>query len=95
MTEIPLKPLDSGETMSLAEHIMGHQPDPATIAILYQETEGNPLFLVEMVRAGTLQQREQERLMGGPTFLPPKIPVKDLSRQSWVISSPLSTVSKQ
>ena len=73
MTEIPLKPLDSGETMSLAEHIMGHQPDPATIAILYQETEGNPLFLVEMVRAGTLQQREQERLMGtsSPSLLTP------------------------
>ncbi|MFL5586295.1 MAG: ATP-binding protein [Ktedonobacteraceae bacterium] len=54
VTEIALGPLSTSETTSLAEHIMGPQLDPAMINTLYQETEGNPLFVVEMVRAGTL-----------------------------------------
>src|SRR5262249_27043692 len=58
VTEITLMPLDTTETTSLAEHVMDHQPDPAIINTLYQETEGNPLFVVEMVRAGTLEQRQ-------------------------------------
>jgi len=36
---------------------MGQQLDPAMSNKLYHETEGNPLFVVEMVRAGTLGQR--------------------------------------
>src|SRR6266581_8198035 len=60
VTEIALGPLSTSETTSLAEHIMGHQLDPAMIDTLYQETEGNPLLVVEMVRAGTLEQRARE-----------------------------------
>lgn len=52
-TEIALGPLSTAETASLAEHIVGHQLEPDTLATLYHETEGNPLFVVEMVRAGT------------------------------------------
>ena len=54
VTEIALGPLSTSETTSLAEHIMGPRLDPAMIDTLYQETEGNPLFVVEMVRAGAL-----------------------------------------
>src|SRR6266567_4757990 len=54
VTEIALGPLSTSETTSLAEHIMGPQLDPAMIDTLYQETEGNPLFVVEMVRARAL-----------------------------------------
>ncbi len=53
VTEVGLRPLNTTETTSLAEHIMGHQLDPALINTLYRETEGNPLFVIEMVRAGT------------------------------------------
>src|SRR2546423_13435948 len=60
VTEIALGPLSTAETTSLAEHIMGPQLDPAMIDTLYQETEGNPLFVVEMVRAGTLPVHSPE-----------------------------------
>ncbi|MBA2396045.1 MAG: AAA family ATPase [Ktedonobacteraceae bacterium] len=60
ITEISPGPLTITETNSLAEHIMGHSLDPALSVILYHETEGNPLFVVEMVHAGTLEQAERE-----------------------------------
>jgi len=60
VTEIALGPLSTSETTSLAEHIMGPQLDPAMINTLYQETEGNPLFVVEMVRAGALPVHSPE-----------------------------------
>jgi len=60
VTEVALRPLNTAETTSLAEHLVGHQLDPAMINTLYHETEGNPLFLVEMVLAGTLEQHESK-----------------------------------
>ncbi len=56
VTEVALRPLNTLETASLAEHILGDQLDPAMSNTLFHETEGNPLFVVEMVRAGTLGQ---------------------------------------
>lgn len=50
VTEIPLGPLTTPETLSLAEHILGRQLDLTTRDALYRETEGNPLFVVEMAR---------------------------------------------
>jgi DNA-binding SARP family transcriptional activator len=55
VTEIALGPLSTSETASLAEHVLGHQLDPAMNQALYAETEGNPLFVVEIARAGTLE----------------------------------------
>ncbi|HEV3310508.1 MAG TPA: tetratricopeptide repeat protein [Chloroflexota bacterium] len=56
VTEIDLAPLDREETMRLAEtHDTGLSPStlgPAEMDALYRETEGNPLFVVEVVRAG-------------------------------------------
>ena len=60
VTEIALGPLSTAETTSLAEHIAGKQLDLAMASDLYHETEGNPLFVVEMVRAGTLPVRPAE-----------------------------------
>jgi DNA-binding SARP family transcriptional activator len=61
VTEIALGPLDTAETTSLAEHVLGHPLEPAMIDQLYAETEGNPLFVVEMARAGTLGPDEKEQ----------------------------------
>jgi len=61
VTEIALGPLTTSETTSLAEHIAGYQLDPAMISTLHHETEGNPLFVVEMMRAGTLEQCGREQ----------------------------------
>ena len=60
VTEIALKPLDTLETTALAGHLLRYQPDTAMLDTLYRETEGNPLFVVEMVRAGTLEQHAME-----------------------------------
>ncbi len=50
-SELSLAPLSEGETTELAGHLA--QGDAAAwAALLYRETEGNPLFVVEMVRAG-------------------------------------------
>ena len=51
LPEIELGPLDREETVSLATNVAGQALDPALAAELYRETEGNPLFLIEMVRA--------------------------------------------
>src|SRR5947209_2244303 len=70
VTEIALGPLTTTETTSLAEHITGHQLDPTMSNTLYSETEGNPLFVVEMARAGTLEQRTKVRSVAkGPAPL--------------------------
>jgi DNA-binding SARP family transcriptional activator/predicted ATPase len=49
---IELSALDASETAKLASQIQGSEPDMATAIRLYHETEGNPLFVVETVRAG-------------------------------------------
>ena len=65
VTEVALRPFNPIETTILAEYIMGHQLDPATINMLYYETEGNPLFVVEMARAGTLEQSGRAQAAAG------------------------------
>ena len=57
ITEIVLERLSSSETASLAEHIVGHQLDRVGSDDLYSETEGNPLFVVELARVRTLEQQ--------------------------------------
>lgn len=52
--EIALGPLTIQETTTLAEQIMGQPLNSALSDTLYAETEGNPLFVVEMARAGSL-----------------------------------------
>ncbi|MBV9230843.1 MAG: AAA family ATPase [Chloroflexi bacterium] len=49
--EISLGPLTLGETASLAEHILERELDPGTRQALYQESEGNPFFVVEIAQA--------------------------------------------
>jgi predicted ATPase len=43
VTELALEPLNAEETASLALQLAGRSLDPAAVAHLYQETEGNPL----------------------------------------------------
>ncbi len=52
LTEIELGPLDETETISLAVNVAGKRLEPGMFDTLYRETEGNPLFVVEMVRVG-------------------------------------------
>lgn len=51
VTELALQPLDAAETARLAAHIEDRELDSDSALQLYRETEGSPLFVVEMVRA--------------------------------------------
>ncbi|HKF39320.1 MAG TPA: BTAD domain-containing putative transcriptional regulator, partial [Ktedonobacteraceae bacterium] len=55
-TEVVLEPLNAADTVSLAEQVSGGNLTTTAVANLYRETEGNPLFVVETVRAGFLEQ---------------------------------------
>ena len=78
LREIELQPLDEGATFALATDVAGRTLDPALSALLYRGSEGNPLFVVEMVRAGgtmsapQIMEHGQER---APVDLPlpPKV----------------------
>jgi DNA-binding SARP family transcriptional activator/predicted ATPase len=49
--EIALGPLSAGDTASLAANMADGRPE-SSARTLYEKTRGNPLFIVEMVRAG-------------------------------------------
>jgi DNA-binding SARP family transcriptional activator len=59
LTEIELGPLNESATFLLASHIVGPELDPSLKHLLFQGSEGYPLFVVEMVRAGLGQLRSQ------------------------------------
>jgi DNA-binding SARP family transcriptional activator len=50
LTELELGPLGETETIQLATHVAGKALEQGVGSLIYQETEGNPLFIVEMVR---------------------------------------------
>ncbi len=58
LAEIELKPFEPGETAALARQITGRELDPRLAARLHKETEGNPLFVVEFMRAQMLEPSE-------------------------------------
>jgi DNA-binding SARP family transcriptional activator len=51
LVEIALEPLDAAETAALATQVGNRAFDADAATRLYRETEGNPLFVVETVRA--------------------------------------------
>jgi DNA-binding SARP family transcriptional activator len=62
LREIALWPLDAAEAALLAANVAGREVKAAEAEQIYQDTEGNPLFVVEMVRAGMANEepRRQE-----------------------------------
>ncbi len=57
--EIPLGPLDADCTASLAEQVLGRPLGSTVVEHLYRETEGNPLFVVEMLRADVVAHERE------------------------------------
>jgi DNA-binding SARP family transcriptional activator len=55
LTDIELAALTEAETAALAARVAGHDLDPTRVSSLFAEAEGNPLFIVEMMRAGAVQ----------------------------------------
>jgi DNA-binding SARP family transcriptional activator/predicted ATPase len=66
LTEIHLRPLDPSETAALATHVAGRRLKPEQARYIHLETEGNPLFVVETVRAGLVESDDI-------SSLPPKV----------------------
>jgi DNA-binding SARP family transcriptional activator len=52
LTRIELAPLSPEETAALARSLHHREPAPGTLSMIVEESEGNPLFVVEMVREG-------------------------------------------
>jgi DNA-binding SARP family transcriptional activator len=52
--EIDVPPLDAGFTERLAASVVGAELDPRAAARVYRDTGGNPLFVVELARAGLI-----------------------------------------
>ena len=51
ITTIELSPLDAAETAKLASEVKGQVLEESDVIGLFRETEGNPLFVVETMRA--------------------------------------------
>lgn len=85
ITEIGLTSLDHTDTIVLASQIVGQSLDPRFAAQIYRETEGNPLFVVEMARAERIAPQEA-KTNTGVTRLP-------LTMQA-VIRARLATLSE-
>ncbi len=77
LTELELGPLSMDETTALAMQVAGQHLAPDVARRLYGETEGNPLFVVESMRAELSRGKEEAgsspRLPDSPTLLPAKI----------------------
>lgn len=75
LTEVELGPLRRADTATLACTVSGDELDDAQGDFLYRETEGNPLFVVEWVRAGLVAEAPDSLAGGGPASawqLPPR-----------------------
>ena len=78
LTELPLDRLDAVHTAQLAAHLTQQTLTVQQNAYLYRETEGNPLFIVEMMRAG-LNPDDKALLANAPApgreqaTLPPRV----------------------
>jgi predicted ATPase len=56
--ELELEPLGQAEVAALARDVWGRELDEERQALIYRETEGNPLFVVELARAGLVEGTE-------------------------------------
>lgn len=73
LTEIRLQPLDAAESARLAAQVANHDLDVESATRLYRETEGNPLFVVETMRAGTVGAKHSAVDDRASSELPPRI----------------------
>ena len=59
LVEIAIGPLDESHTIDLARHVCGIDLNHSQQQMIYTETEGNPLFIVELARAGFFSSPNQ------------------------------------
>jgi DNA-binding SARP family transcriptional activator/tetratricopeptide (TPR) repeat protein len=71
--ELELAPLSAEETAVLARSLRRQEPGAEALAGLFAETEGNPLFVIEMLRAGTEMGADTSTQERPLRVLPPKL----------------------
>ena len=76
-TDLALEPLGVAETAQLASQVIRRELDDRSASQLYAETDGNPLFVVEMARAG-LGRGARQRWSGGHDLSGPRFATTDL-----------------
>jgi DNA-binding SARP family transcriptional activator len=72
VSEIALGPLSAEETTSLAAEVIRREVDREAASVLYEQTRGNPLFIVEAARGG-LFSHTGSTPDPKTSFLPPKV----------------------
>lgn len=73
LTKIALTQLSEDEAGELASHMLGRALTPSEAATLYTETEGNPFFVVEMVRGNLITGTRASRPPTSDVDLPPGV----------------------
>ncbi len=73
VVELPLSPLTAEETAALAAQVAHRPLDTADSSALYRATKGNPLFVVESVRAGLRDPNGKAADTSGAGAAPPRI----------------------
>jgi DNA-binding SARP family transcriptional activator/tetratricopeptide (TPR) repeat protein len=73
LTEIALTSLSETEAGELASHMLGRILTPSEAATLYTETEGNPFFVVEMMRGNLILDTRTPRPPAPDVDLPPSV----------------------
>ncbi len=76
LVQIDLGPLSVAEAATVAADVAGRELQTEEVNRLYAETEGNPLFVVERVRAGWKPERGADTASGtadAGAALPPKV----------------------
>jgi DNA-binding SARP family transcriptional activator/predicted ATPase len=71
LRELELGPLNEAQTATLASNVADGPLEATETRRLYQETEGNPLFIVETLRSGLLAR--EERPGRDDLTLPPRV----------------------
>ena len=74
ISEIELTRLSRAETVTLAEEIANSHIAPGVAEQLFRETEGNPLFVVEMVRAAAQAASGDSQKAPRELVLPSELP---------------------
>lgn len=84
LTDIELQSLDASETAKLAGQSVGEELSLNKAMQLYRETEGNPLFIIEMMNAGFREWLANDEMKPSsevlPFVLPPRMQAVILQR---------------
>jgi DNA-binding SARP family transcriptional activator len=95
VSELALDPLDVAESAQLAGQVIKDDLDDQSALRLYRETEGNPLFVVEMASAG-LNGRSTEPKSGALEVSAPQLSTAHLPpRMHAVIAGRLAQLSPE